>query len=70
MSYDFMFTKEKQADLKKEYADLLPDVWGSDKRMNEYCIKKADILIKTSNGFILEIEKPGIKKDFCFGLEK
>lgn len=67
MSYDFMFTKEKQADLKKEYAGLLPDVWGSDKRMNEYCLKKADILIKTSNGFILEIEKPGIKKDFCFG---
>lgn len=67
MSYDFMFTKEKQADLKQEYAALLPDVWGSDKRMNEYCLKKADILIKTSNGFILEIEKPGIEKDFCFG---
>lgn len=67
MSYDFMFTKEKQAELKKEYAALLPDVWGSDKRMIDFCLKKADLLFKTSDGFIVEVEKPSIKKCFCFG---
>ena len=67
MSYDFMFTKENQTKLKQEYAALLPDVWGKDKRMIDFCLKKADLLFKTSNGFIVEIEKPSIKKHFCFG---
>lgn len=67
MSYDFMFTKENQTKLKKEYAALLPDVWGKDTKMIDFCLKKADLLFKTSDGFILEIEKPSIKKHFCFG---
>ena len=67
MSYDFMFTKENQTKLKQEYAALLPDVWGKDKKMIDFCLKKADLLFKTSEGFIVEIEKPSIKKHFCFG---
>lgn len=67
MSYDFMFTKEKQQELKKEYAVLLNDVWKGNKRMIDYCLKDADILFKTSDGFIVEIEKPRIQKHFCFG---
>lgn len=62
-----MFSKENQKALKEEYKELLKDVWGNDERMIDYCLKKNELLLKTEKGYILEIEKQGIKKDFCFG---
>ena len=62
-----MFSKENQKALKEEYKELLKDVWGSDEKMINYCLKENELLIKTEKGYILGIEKQGIKKDFCFG---
>lgn len=62
-----MFNKENQKALKEEYKELLKDVWHNDERMIDYCLKKNELLIKTEKGYILEIEKQSIKKDFCFG---
>lgn len=62
-----MFTKESQKKLKEEFKDLMADVWGKDTHMIEYCTKETDLIIKTSQGFILDIEKPKIETRFCFG---
>ena len=62
-----MFNKENQKALKEEYKELLQDVWHNDEGMINYCLKKNELLIKTEKGYILGIEKQGIKKDFCFG---
>lgn len=62
-----MFDKNTQKELKDQYKTLLIDVWGSDEHMVDYCAKKAEVVFKTEKGFFCEVEKQGIKKDFCFG---
>ena len=36
--------------------------------MQEYARKKCEYVVELSNGNIIDIEKPRIKKDFCFGM--
>jgi hypothetical protein len=60
-------TKTTQKELKARYEDILRrDVWG-DEKMISYCVKKAAHIVELENGDIIVIEKPSIKKDFCFG---
>ena len=57
-----------QKELKQRYADILAaEVWKGDKKMVDYCVKKAGCIVELVNGDIVAIEKPSIKKDFCFG---
>ena len=62
-----MFDKETQKKLKEEFRVLLADVWGKDEKMIDFCVKKADLLIKTEQGFFVEVERPSIETRFCFG---
>lgn len=62
-----MFDKESQNKLREEFRILMADVWGKDNHMIDYCVKDADLFIKTSQGYIMEIEKPRIETSFCFG---
>lgn len=50
-------------ELIKEYADY---IYPTDKRMNEYICKSTSEVIKTSQGFYLDFDKPSIEKSFCF----
>ena len=62
-----MFSKAEQDKLREEFRDLMVDVWGDDKHMVDYCTKEADVFIRTSQGYILSLERPRIKTNFCFG---
>ena len=53
-------------DLQEKFKNCIEDAWKTEK-MQEYCMKKAENLIELDNGEIIEIEKPNIHKDFCFG---
>lgn len=60
--------KEKQKKLKEKYMDIIcKDVWASSERMQEYARKTCEYVIELSNGNIIDIDKPSIQKDFCFG---
>ena len=54
-----------QKELKEVYKNCVEDIW-SDQTMIDYSIKNADYIVEFSNGNIAEIDKPTIKKDFCF----
>lgn len=57
-----------QKQLKERYADILRrEVWKGDERMVEYCVKSAGYIVELTNGDIVVLRKPEIKKDFCFG---
>ena len=56
-----------QKELKPVLEKELRKVWGNDDRMTSYCMKEAAYIIELSDGSILTIDKPRIKKDFCFG---
>lgn len=54
--------------LKQRYAEILAaDVWRNDQSMIDFCLKKAGYIVELENGDIVVIDKPEIKKDFCFG---
>lgn len=57
---------ELQKQLHEEYREQLRLAW-SDEHMVDYCTKKAEIVVKTSDGYLLEVERQNIKKRFCFG---
>lgn len=59
-------SKELQKKLHEEYKEELKLAWN-DPKMVEFCTKQAEIVVKTSDGYYLEVEKKSIKKDFCFG---
>ena len=60
--------KMTQKELKKMYADILTsEVWHDDQHMVDFCVKEAAYIVELTNGDIVVIEKPRIKKDFCFG---
>lgn len=44
------------------------EVWQGDEHMQEYARKECAQVVELSNGNIIDIEKPRIKKDFCFGM--
>ena len=58
---------KEQKELKAMYAEQLIDVYHGDKRMIDYCKGKADYLVELDDGCIIALEKPDIKKHFCFG---
>ena len=62
-----MFEKETQEKLREEFKTLLSGVWNGSERMINHCNKSADVIYKTSKGFILSVDKQNIKKHFCFG---
>lgn len=56
-----------QKSLKEKYMDIISkEVW-SDKKMQDYCRKKAAYIVELENGDLAEIEKPSIETNFCFG---
>ena len=60
--------QKPQKELKAKYRYLLEsDVWGSDKKMIDFCAKKTGWIVELTNGDIIALEKPTMKKDFCFG---
>lgn len=61
-----IFSKKNQRTLKAEYRTLMADVW-QDQRMIDFCTKNAEIVVKTEDGFFLELEKQSIQNNFCFG---
>lgn len=57
-----------QKELKAEYERILArEVWPRSPHMVEYCVKEAAHIVELTDGSIVVIEKPSIKKDFCFG---
>lgn len=59
--------KTDQKKLKEKYMDIIcRDVWAS-ANMQEFCKKKCEYVIELSNGTIIDIDKPSIEKNFCFG---
>lgn len=58
-----------QKELKEKYMKIIKtEVWQDSERMQEYARKQCDYVVELSNGKIIDIEKPRIKKDFCFGM--
>lgn len=54
-----------QKTLKETYRTELKKYW--DAHMVDYLMKNFSYLIEFENGEIMEIDKPSIDKDFCFG---
>lgn len=60
---------KNQKELKEKYMNIIKtEVWQDSERMQEYARKQCDYVVELSNGKIIDIEKPRIKKDFCFGM--
>ncbi len=49
--------------LENEYRKI----WGNNKNMIDYCIKKTACMLELEGGYIFTFDKPSIKTDFCFG---
>lgn len=49
--------------LKEEFAKI----WGNDKEMQDYCLKKTSNCVLTSFGGLVTFDKPKIETNFCFG---
>lgn len=57
-----------QKELKEKYMDIIKkEVW-SDGRMQEYARKQCAYVVELSNGNIIDIDKPRIETNFCFGM--
>lgn len=57
-----------QKDLINEYVDLISkEVWKNDPKMVDYVRKNIGYMVQLTNGDYIEIEKPRIEKNFCFG---
>lgn len=60
--------QNEQEQLKSEYLQILAgSVWKNSPDMIEYEKKNLARVIRLSDGRLFGIEKPRIKKDFCFG---
>ena len=57
-----------QKELKDLYMEIVKaEVWPKSPKMQEFARKQAGYIIELSNGKIICVDKPSIKKDFCFG---
>lgn len=57
-----------QKELKTMYRSILEtEVWGNDSKMVDFCMKKTGYIVELTSGDIIALERPTIKKDFCFG---
>lgn len=60
--------KTDQKKLKEKYMDIIcKEVWVDSVQMQEYARKKCEYVVELSNGTIIDIDKPSIEKNFCFG---
>ena len=60
---------KNQKELKEKYMNIIKaEVWQNDERMQEYARKECEYVVELSNGNIIDIEKPRIEKNFCFGM--
>lgn len=60
--------KELQKALIEEYMEIIKtEVWEGSPRMQEFARKECAYVVKLESGDIFDIDKPRIKKDFCFG---
>ena len=58
-----------QKELKEKYMEIIKkEVWKNDEHMQEYARKECEYVVELSNGNIIDIEKPRIEKNFCFGM--
>lgn len=55
-----------QKELKTIYQQELKNYW-KDEKMVKHCIKEAGYIVELEDQNLLSVEKPSIKKDFCFG---
>lgn len=55
-----------QKELKSRFKDALGYIWNDDKMIN-YIVKKTAYVVELSDRSFLPIDKPDIKKNFCFG---
>lgn len=57
-----------QKEIKSRYMDIIrTDVWADSERMQKYAEKQFYVGVELANGDLYVIDKPNIKKDFCFG---
>ena len=57
-----------QKELKEKYMDIIKrEVW-SDEHMQEFARKQCAYIVELSNGNIIDIDKPRIETNFCFGM--
>ncbi len=57
-----------QKELKDKYMEIVKtEVWPNSPKMQDFAKKQAGYIIELSNGKIICVDKPSIKKDFCFG---
>lgn len=59
-------SKEAVAKLENEYKE---NIWKGSKSMIVYACHKISDCYETEKGYLIEFEKPSIKKDFCFGYD-
>ena len=60
---------KNQKELKEKYMNIIKtEVWQNDEHMQEYARKECEYVVELSNGNIIDIEKPRIEKNFCFGM--
>lgn len=58
--------KTEQETLKNEYLKLLAsEVWQYDEKMISFISKEIASIIKTTEGYLISIEKPRMKKTFA-----
>lgn len=55
-----------QKELKSRFKDALGYIWNDDKMIN-YIVKKTAYVVELNDRSFLPIDKPDIKKNFCFG---
>ena len=55
-----------QKTLKELYKENLKLAWD-DPKMVEFCSKKAEQVVETEDGWLIEVERQNIKTHFCFG---
>lgn len=57
-----------QKQIKEKYMEIMrTEVWPGSEHMQKYAEKEYGYGVELSNGDIYVIDKPSIKKDFCFG---
>ena len=59
-------SKEAVVKLENEYKE---NIWKGSKSMIAYACHKISDCYETEKGYLIEFEKPSIKKDFCFGYD-
>lgn len=54
-------------EIRNQFKEEQTKVWHGNARMIDFCMSHTQIVVKTENGYFIAIDKPSIKKHFCFG---